>query len=249
MALRCENLTDEKTMQKEINFNSDKAGVNGPTAKGAAVPKVLNLYAGVAGNSKLWTDCEVTAVEMEQDIADAYRQTRPNDKIVVGDAHQYLLDHSHEFDFIWSSPPCQTHSRMMKFTRHKRKRFTDMSLYQEIIFLQHFFKGKWIVENVKPFYEPLIKPTAIIGRHYLWSNFSISDFKMPNHKGFIAGTNSVKDAERLKEWLGIHYEGNIYYKNNHCPGQVLRNCVHPDMGLHIFKSAGLLAAAPFSDCH
>jgi len=112
-----------------------------------------------------------------------------------------------------------------------------MALYQEIIFLQHFFKGLWVVENVKPYYEPLIKPTAILGRHYFWSNFQISPFDMPNHKGFIAGTNNVESSERLKEWLGISYEGNIYYKDNHCPGQVLRNCVHPDVGLHILNCA------------
>jgi DNA (cytosine-5)-methyltransferase 1 len=196
--------------------------------------KVLNLYAGLGGNRQLWENCEVTALEMEQDIADVYKKQFPNDTVVVGDAHQYLLDHAHEFDFIWSSPPCQTHSRMMKATRHKKKRFTDMSLYQEIIFLQHFFKGKWIVENVKPFYEPLIKPNVILGRHYVWSNFEITDFEEPNIKGFItAGT--VAETEKLKEWLGIQYDGNIYYKGNHCPGQVLRNCVHPKMGLHVFN--------------
>ena len=56
---------------------------------------------------------------------------------------------------------------------------------------------------------------------------------MPKIKGFItAGT--VAETEKLKEWLGIKYEGNIYYKGNHCPGQVLRNCVHPDFGKHVF---------------
>ena len=196
--------------------------------------KVLNLYAGLGGNRKLWQNCNVTAVEMEQDIADVYKSQFPNDTVVVGDAHQYLLDHAHEFDFIWSSPPCQTHSRMMKATRHKKKRFTDMTLYQEIIFLQHFYKGKWIVENVKPYYEPLIKPSVILGRHYAWSNFEITDFKEPNIKSFIT-SGTVAETQKLKDWLGIQYEGNIYYKGNHCPGQVLRNCVHPNMGMHIFN--------------
>ena len=31
--------------------------------------KVLNLYAGIGGNRKLWTNCEVTAVELDQKIA------------------------------------------------------------------------------------------------------------------------------------------------------------------------------------
>jgi DNA (cytosine-5)-methyltransferase 1 len=200
--------------------------------------KVLNLYAGLGGNRKLWDNCEVTSVELEDSIAKVYKDLYPEDKMVIGDAHDYLLKNYSEFDFIWSSPPCQTHSRMMKATRHPEKRYSDMSLYQEIIFLTHFFKGKWIVENVKPFYEPLIKPTKIIGRHYIWSNFDIEDFELKNPKDFIVSATSAK-SELLKEWLGIKYDGNLYYKKNHDPCQVLRNCVHPDMGLHIIKQIKL----------
>lgn len=198
--------------------------------------EILNLYSGLGGNRKMWEGHNITAVEMEQDIADVYKKLFPDDTVIVGDAHQYLLENSDRFDMVWSSPPCQTHSRMMKGTRHKRKRYSDMSLYQEIIFLQHFFKGKWIVENVKPYYEPLIKPTAILERHYFWSNFSITDFEMVAFPNFIMD-DTVAGSNRLKEWLGIHYEGNIYYKGNHSPGQVLRNCVHPELGLHILNCA------------
>lgn len=198
--------------------------------------KILNLYAGLGGNRKLWGgDHEITAVEMEQDISKVYKDNFPNDTVITGDAHQYLLDHYKEFELIWSSPPCQTHSRMMKATRHKVQRYSDMSLYQEIIFLQHFFKGLWVVENVIPFYNPLIQPT-ILGRHCFWSNFNISHFKSPTVKGFIT-KGTVKESEELKEQLGIKYEGNIYYKGNHCPGQVLRNCVNPQLGLHILNCA------------
>jgi len=201
-----------------------------------AKKKILNLYAGLGGNRKHWEDVEVTAVEMEQKIADVYKANFPHDTVIVGDAHQYLLDHHEEFDFVWTSPPCQTHSKMAKATRHKLNRYSDMSLYQEIIFLQHFFKGKFVVENVKPFYEPLVKPTTVMGRHIFWANFEITPIEIPNFKNFInAGT--TKETEKMKEWLGIHYEGNIYYKNNHCPGQVLRNCVHPDLGLHVLNES------------
>jgi DNA (cytosine-5)-methyltransferase 1 len=196
--------------------------------------KILNLYAGLGGNRRGWGDNhQVTAVEMEQDIADVYKANFPSDTVIVGDAHQYLLDHSDEFDLVWSSPPCQTHSKMMKATRHKKKRFTDMTLYQEIIFLQHFYKGKYVIENVKPFYKPLITPTTKLGRHYFWANFSINEsFSLPNFKNFItAGT--VAESEKMKEWFDIKYKGNIYYKNNHCPSQVLRNCVHHSMSKHI----------------
>ena len=198
--------------------------------------KILNLYAGLGGNRKNWgNDHDITAVELEEKIANVYKQNFPNDTVIIADAHEYLLANFEDFDVIWSSPPCQTHSKMMKATRHKTKRYVDMSLYQEIILLQHFFKGDWVIENVKGFYDPLIKPTNIIGRHYVWSNKMILNFEVPKFKNFI-NSGTVKEAEKLKEWLGIKYTGNIYYKNNHCPGQVLRNCVHPLLGEHILNS-------------
>lgn len=198
--------------------------------------KVLNLYAGLGGNRKLWEGVEVTALEMEPDIASVYAQQHPNDELIIGDAHQYLLDNHSAFDFVWSSPPCPTHSKMMKATRHDIVEYPDMRLYQEIIFLQHFFKGKWVVENVKPYYDFLIPPSRALGRHCFWSNFKIITFDMPKMKGFIT-KGTQKESEELKKWLGIHYEGNLYYKGNHCPGQILRNCVHPETGKYIFDSA------------
>jgi len=131
--------------------------------------KVLNLYACLGGNRLLWDDCEVTAVEIDPELARMYQERFPNDTVIVADAHQYLLDHYQDFDFIWSSPPCPTHSRMMKATKHDISRYPDMKLYEEIIFLQHFFKAKWVVENVKSYYDPLIQPYKST-RHYYWAN-------------------------------------------------------------------------------
>lgn len=196
----------------------------------------MNLYSGIGGNRKLWQDVEVTAVEINQEIAAIYQENFPQDTMIIGDAHEYLVNNFEAFDFIWSSPPCQTHSRMMKATRHPKKRYTDMSLYQEIILLEHFFKGKWVVENVTPFYDALIKPTATIGRHFIWSNFNIKNIETSNHENFIKA-DSPKEIESLKNWIGINYEGNIYYEDNHSPGQVLRNCVHPEIGLYIMEQA------------
>jgi DNA (cytosine-5)-methyltransferase 1 len=197
--------------------------------------KVLNLYAGLGGNRKLWEGAQVTAVENDERIAKVYQRLHPNDIVIVGDAHQYLLDHYEEFDFIWTSPPCQTHSKMNKATRHKTRRYPDMTLYQEIIFLQNFFKGKWVVENVNPYYEPLIKPKKH-GRHMFWSNFEFSEFDVPRPANFINLAN-MAGKQALMDWLGIHYEENIYYGNNHCPAQILRNCVHPLLGNHIYQHA------------
>lgn len=63
--------------------------------------KILNLYAGIGGNRKLWGDeHEITAVENDPNIAKIYQEFFPNDTVIVGDAHKYLLEHYKEFDFI-----------------------------------------------------------------------------------------------------------------------------------------------------
>ena len=195
--------------------------------------KVLNLYACLGGNRLLWEDCEVTAVELDPELARMYQERFPNDTVIVADAHQYLLDYYKEFDFIWSSPPCPTHSRMMKATRHEVNSYPDMKLYEEILLLQHFYKGKYVVENVQSYYAPLIQPYKS-SRHYYWSNFTITPCgELPEIKGMATATR-----EQMAQYLGFNYPGpNVYLKGNHDPAQVLRNCIHPLEGLHIFNLA------------
>ncbi len=124
----------------------------------------------------------------------------------------------------------------MKFTRHKVADFPDFKLYEVIVFLKHFFKGKWVVENVVPYYEPLIKPSAQIGRHLFWTNFEVRAQEVKQPKGFI-NKATLQGKKEMMDWLGIQFDEVIYYKNNHCPVQILRNCVHPDLGLQVFESA------------
>jgi len=199
--------------------------------------KVLNLYAGIGGNRKLWTGVEVIAVENNPDIAKIYQDFFPNDKVVVADAHQYLLDHFKEFDFIWSSPPCPTHSVTNHFLFAQGNiRYPDMSLWQEIVFLQKWFKGKWVVENVKSYYPPLYPP-KLLDRHYFWSNFDISDFKVKRNFNICkarASTrkNQEEDVRELETYHQIKLPPNA--KNQRL---LLRNCVYPPLGLHIFKEA------------
>lgn len=192
--------------------------------------KILNLYAGIGGNRKLWGDeHEITAIEYDPEIAKVYKDFFPNDNVIVTDAHQYLLDHYKEFDFIWSSPPCQTHSSFrfnicVRF-RGTKAEYPDMRLYQEIIFLQKHFKGKWIVENVKPYYEPLIQPTAKLQRHYFWANFHIDDLSVKN--------DSIRTAQIPDLQLLHGFDLQKYKLQN--KRQILRNCVSPEIGFHILK--------------
>mgnify|MGYP002813972051 CR=1 FL=1 len=170
--------------------------------------KILNLYCGIGGNRKLWTpkgdEHEITAVENDEAIAKIYSDLFPKDKIIIGDAHEYLLKHYKEFDFIWSSPPCQSHS---SFRHNICVRFhgteavyPDMTLWQEIIFLRHHAKN-WIVENVKPYYEPLIKPDFILQRHYFWSNQIVppKEFKTD----LIRKSQILKQLAKIKNSLPL----------------------------------------------
>lgn len=200
--------------------------------------KVLNLYAGIGGNRKLWEDVEVTAVEFNPKIAEVYKSFFPNDNMVVGDAHQYLLDYYQEFDFIWASPPCPTHSKV-NFSNGGRwpVKYPDMKLYQEIILLQNWFKGKWVVENVISYYEPLILPQES-GRHYFWANFKISNKDYGIQIGTIMhGTRKriIREAQ-IPELQALHSFdlSEIKIPNKR---QILRNCVIPELGLHVMDCA------------
>lgn len=192
--------------------------------------KILNLYAGIGGNRKLWEGHEVTAIENEQYIAEAYQKLFPQDTVIVGDAHQYLLDHFSEYDFIWSSPPCPTHSRLVTAKRGWGiYEYPDMSLYQEIIFLQHNFKGSWAVENVEPYYRALLLPSMTIGRHFFWSNFTIpSTHNAKSHTGNL----SDRSVAELSKSHGIELPAGT--KNAR---KLLRNAVEGRIGEHILKAA------------
>ena len=194
--------------------------------------KILNLYAGLGGNRKLWgNEHAITAVEFDPNIAAIYKDQHPMDNVIVGDAHQYLLDHYQEFDFIWSSPPCPTHSSF-RFNIGVRFRgvaaeYPDMKLYQEIIFLKHHAVGKWIVENVKPYYDPLIEPNVVLQRHYFWCNF---DIELLNFQSDKVRSAQIPDLQALHGIDLSNYK--IADKR-----KLLRNCVYPPVGLHILSEA------------
>jgi len=195
--------------------------------------KILNLYAGIGGNRKLWGDeHEVTAVENNPEIAEIYSKLFPKDIVLVTDAHQYLLDCFKEFDFIWSSPPCQTHSSFRKNIcvafRGTKPKYPDMKLYQEIIFLKTHFKGKWVVENVKPYYDPLIDPSTIIDRHLFWANFDIAESKIKRE--YWIRHSQIKQLQKMHGFDLSEFK----IKNKR---QILRNCVLPKLGLYILKEA------------
>ena len=193
--------------------------------------KILNLYCGIGGNRKLWQgdDLDITAIEIDPKIAKIYQDFFPNDKVIVCDAHQYLLEHFKEFDFIWSSPPCPSHSKVRKANYIQNPPiYPDMVLYQEILLLQGYANPtqKYVIENVVSWYKPLIPPQEI-AKHYFWTNFFINPIKGDRGMG---KDENLKDLFLLKGFNLSSFEGIDKMKT-------IRNCVEPELGLHIFQEA------------
>jgi len=196
--------------------------------------KILNLYACLGGNRYKWNevkeDIKVTAVELDPELARLYQERFPNDNVIVADAHQYLLDHYKEFDFIWSSLPCPSHSKIniSQYTRESwTPHFPDMKLYEEIIFLDTYYKGKYVVENVIPYYEPLTAAKKR-GRHLYWTNFNLPNFQ-------------ERDA-KIREWqlpqLEKHHNIDLSeYKGKQNKRKIGRNLVDYEAGKTIFETA------------
>ena len=201
--------------------------------------KILNLYACLGGNRYKWDEVaniHVTAVELDPELARMYQERFPNDTVIVADAHQYLLDHYKEFDFIWTSPPCPTHSRARYWNSSNYETTTepvypDMMLYQEIIFLEHYYKtGKYVVENVIPYYEPLI-PAKKRGRHLYWTNFNLpTDLK--DRRFAISSTKN-----ELQELQKFHEIDLSSYKGEQSLVKIGRNLVDFEAGKTILETA------------
>lgn len=190
--------------------------------------KILNLYCGLGGNRKLWggVEHEITAVEIDEKIANEYKKLFPNDTVIVGDAHKYLVEHLEDgWDFIWTSPPCPSHSRINTDGRQV-PRYPEMELYQQIILLgNNWYKGKFVVENVIPYYDPLIPPTVQIGRHFFWSNFRVNKIQTTPEKPIKLQKGDTRYGFDLS---------NISTGKNR---KVLRNLVDPEIGLHFLNTA------------
>lgn len=193
--------------------------------------KVLNLYACLGGNRLLWDNCEVTAVENDPFLAAMYQERFPADQVLVKDAHEYLLSNFQAYDFIWSSPPCPTHSRALVMNTKAEISYPDMTLYQQIILLKHKFKGKYCIENVIPFYEPLIEGRKR-GRHLFWTNFDLPEVITTREcEGFMRANNEIQ------LWEKFHKIDLSKYKGKQRKDKIARNLVDYEAGKTIFEAA------------
>jgi DNA (cytosine-5)-methyltransferase 1 len=206
--------------------------------------RVLNLYACLGGNRLLWDNCHVTAVELDEELARLYQERFPNDIVIVGDAHQFLLDHYKEFDFIWSSPPCPDNSRArywksLNESTNIKPVYADLRLYQEYILLEKYFDGKFCIENVIPYYEPLI-PGQKRGRHIYWTNFRLPE--SINERTFQFGCN-----DEVKKLCEFHAYDFYQYKGEQRIDKIARNLVDYEAGKTIFNIARGIIEKPKSN--
>lgn len=217
--------------------------------------KILNLYACLGGNRYKWDEVakqlnielEVTAVELDPELAVMYQERFPNDIVIVADAHKYLLDHFKEYDFIFGSPPCPSHSRprywnSSNYDTTTQAIYPDMKLYEEIIFLQHYFKGKYCIENVIPYYEPLI-PAKKRGRHLYWTNFNLPN-ELNERKYRISGNKDNPLNDELKLLCRFHNIDLSGYKGEQKKIKIARNLVDYEAGRTILETAlGIITKA------
>lgn len=201
--------------------------------------KILNLYACLGGNRYKWDEVakeaeieiEVTSVELDHELARLYQERFPNDKVIITDAHQYLLEHYKDFDFIWSSPPCPTHSRLVQSNKNKIKmKYPDMKLYEEILFLKHLYNGKFVIENVIPYYEPLILAQKR-HRHLYWTNFNLPNILTNRDVRISTGIDEVQKLCKFHDFDFYKYKG------KQPTNKIARNLVDYEAGRTILETA------------
>ena len=197
--------------------------------------RVLDLYAGLGGSDKgirsvlekKGIDYEYVAIEIDPKVAEAHRKNNPGSRVIVADALSWLPEVKN-FDFVWASPPCKTHSKwnMVWASRREKHPKPDPTLW----FLIREFRSlgiNFVVENVDPYYKDPCKPTIKIGRHQFWTSFPIKKFD------FISREKPFPEMT-IRDWLQYHQletvEGKAQDKR-----QALRNCTHYSIAAGIFE--------------
>ena len=109
-------------------------------------------------------------------------------------------------------------------------KFPDMKLYEEILFLKHLYNGKYVIENVIPYYDPLI-PAQKRHRHLYWTNFNLPNVLTNREARISTGTSEVK---KLCEFHDYDF---YKYKGNQPTNKIARNLVDYEAGKTIFETA------------
>jgi DNA (cytosine-5)-methyltransferase 1 len=114
-------------------------------------------------------------------------------------------------------------------TKRKMK-YPDMALYQEIIFLEYYYDGKYVVENVIPFYDLLIQGYKR-NRHIYWTNFNLPSNLSKRKNPDLGRTKNVVDA--LSKFHDYDFRK---YKGKQSIQKVARNLVDYEAGKTILDT-------------
>ena len=105
-----------------------------------------------------------------------------------------------------------------------------MKLYQEIIFLDKIYVGKYVVENVIPYYQPLI-PAQKRHRHLYWANFNLP--KVLTTRKSISWQQATNE---LSMWCDFHEYDFKKYEGKQRRNKIARNLVDYEAGKTIFQT-------------
>jgi len=197
--------------------------------------RVLDLYAGLGGTDKgirkvaaeKNIKLDYYAIEIDPAVCQAHKKNHLESNVICADVKDWL-DKVTDFDFVWASPPCQTHSinnYSNKAIGYKTKP-VDWSLWHVIDILQRAETIPFVVENVKIWYNEPFKHNFKLDRHYFWTNLQLVPFDYHKKPAKEWCHISVKD------WQEYHQ---LEPATTGDKRQQLRNCVHWSIAAGIFE--------------
>jgi DNA (cytosine-5)-methyltransferase 1 len=138
---------EERGSQKTAHFASEPS-------RSDRAPRALDLYccAGGAARGLQLAGLHVTGVDI------APQPHYCGDRFILGDALAFLRDADlSQYDFIWTSPPCQAHTAL----KHApgTKEYVDLIGPTRQLLLR--LDLPWVIENVEG--APLINPITLCG--------------------------------------------------------------------------------------
>ncbi len=202
--------------------------------------KILDLFCGIGGVAKGFQrylleqgmSFEYYAVDVDPKVLRAHKKFNPLSNTILRDAYSFTDDELLEFDFIWASPPCETHSRLNFYNWGNPKKYKepDMRFY-ELIEMLYRLNIPFVVENVEPYYKPPIKPSVKVYRHVLWTNLSIRPFRVD-----LPNFSDVKDdVKSLTKYHGVPRDVVNTLGTARKARSALRDMVNPIVSYNIAK--------------